>query len=157
MDPRHVISFWLSLIILKTLPTEIKQLYRKYIYIYIFTSLKTLIRVWRHFQRCEVRRFFRIPTPSHKLFKFKNRLRLATFCKSDSDSSNFENRLQTPTPAENMQLHHLRLHNLILSQVLDECNIAEDPLVRKDSLPCRNSMFELNNFSFLFSLIEHWD
>ena len=30
MDPRHVISFWLSLIILKTLPTEIKQLYRKY-------------------------------------------------------------------------------------------------------------------------------
>ena len=30
MNPRHVISFWLSLIILKTLPTEIKQLYRKY-------------------------------------------------------------------------------------------------------------------------------
>ena len=30
MNPRHVISFRLSLIILKTLPTEIKQLYRKY-------------------------------------------------------------------------------------------------------------------------------
>ena len=30
MNPRHVISFWLSLIILKTLPNEIKQLYRKY-------------------------------------------------------------------------------------------------------------------------------
>ena len=30
MNPRLVITFWLSLIILKTLPTEINQLYRKY-------------------------------------------------------------------------------------------------------------------------------
>ena len=39
----------------------------------------------------------------------KNRLRLPTFFKTDSDSSNFEK--MTPTPAENMRLHELRLHN----------------------------------------------
>ena len=59
-------------------------------------------------QGCGVRRFFRIPTPSHKLFKFKkstptpdsqfflNRLRLQHFRTPDSDSSSFEKTTSTP-------------------------------------------------------------
>ena len=45
------------------------------------------------------------PTPA----VLKTRLRLQHFWKPDSDSSNFEK--ATPTPAENMRLHRLRLHN----------------------------------------------
>ena len=119
-----------------------------YIYIYIYTSLKVLMWVWRHFQGCGVQRFFRILTPSHKLFKFKKST-------PDFDSPLFENQTPTPNSSWKHTTPPTQLHNPILSQVLGKCNIAEDPLVRKDSLPCRNSMFELNNFSFLFSLIEH--
>ena len=57
-------------------------------------SLEALIVLYC--QGCGVGRYFRIPTPSLKLYKFKKSTATPHFLKTDSDSSNFEK--TTPTP-----------------------------------------------------------
>ena len=67
---------------------------------------KVLVRNGEH-QGCGVGRFFMIPTPSHKLFKFKKSTPTPHFFKTDSGSSIFEN--PTPTPAFVKNRHRLQV------------------------------------------------